>query len=269
MKIIGFVAPKGGGKDASYEILKKKGKAAGKLSFAGPLKEICSEVFKIPLEIFNDPTLKEKPFKDMKDYEPVILTPKYLREVKKQCYIRLPEYDDETGTWIYTAEKATTNGLENRIMETPRQLLQIIGTDFIRNKIYQEWHLRAAFHKSVISKLKPNGLYCVTDIRFANEYEFLKQKFGEDFEAYYVERPEAEERLAKATHPSELGVLDIKALIPESNVIKNDKSLSDLEKKLVKLAGSAKKKTSKKVSEEENLRRGRWVSKKAKSKGIS
>jgi hypothetical protein len=48
------------------------------------------------------------------------------------------------------------------------------------------------------------------------------------FIGYYVERPCAEEELLKASHPSELAVLDVKKMISETNIIKNDGNLEDL-----------------------------------------
>ncbi len=266
MKIIGFIAPKSGGKDASYEILKKNSIASGKLSFAGPLKELCSEVFGIPMRIFHDPLLKEKPFAEMQNFEDIVLKPVHFRDIKRQCAARLPEMCPDTGDMIYNVDRASISGLENQVMKTPRQLLQIIGTDFIRERIYGEWHMRAAFAPAVISKLKNNGVYCVTDVRFPNEYSFLSSKFGSDFSAFYVERPEAEEKLAEATHASELEVLNIRKLIPDENVIINDKTLKQLEKTLLKLDLKTSVST---ISEEDDLRRGRWVSKKAKEKGLS
>ena len=231
MKIIALVAPKAGGKDTVASILQELKKSNTKISFAGPLKDICSKVFDIPLVMFNDPVFKEKPLK-----QPVKLTAKHLREIKNECVRRVdPQEGDK---YLYNPNKATIIGLEGRIINTPRELMQIIGTDFIRNRIYGEFHLRAAFDQIVLNKLKDrygtNAVYCVTDLRFLNEYEYLKNKFKDDFICYYVERPEAEENLAKATHVSELEVLKIKALLGNS-IIKNDGSLEDLTDKLKNL----------------------------------
>lgn len=226
MRIIGFVAPKSGGKDTAAAILIEGKKANGKLSFAGPLKEICSKVFGISLTILNDPVNKERPFK-----QPLVLTRKHLRDIKHECVSRL---DPVNGTFIvYNPNKASTSGLENKTVASPRELMQVIGTDYIRQRIFGEWHLQAAFSPETLAKHAKNGVYCVTDIRFVNEYEYLKKRFGNDFQCYYVERPEAEEKLKEATHPSELETQKIKALLPESNIIRNDGSIDDLKKKLL------------------------------------
>ena len=60
MKIVSFTGPKGSGKDTSADILKEEKIASGSLSFAGPLKKICMEVFKLHHNYMNDPILKEK-----------------------------------------------------------------------------------------------------------------------------------------------------------------------------------------------------------------
>jgi len=118
-------------------------------------------------------------------------------------------------------------------------LLQIVGTDFIRNRVFEYWHVMAAFSSKALDDLD-GSTYCVTDIRFPNELKYLQDKFGEDFEAYYVERPKAEKALESATHVSELGIKDLKALIPKNNIIKNDKTLKALEESLSSITSALK-----------------------------
>lgn len=236
MRIVSFTGPKGSGKDTSADILKEEKIASGSLSFAGPLKKICAEVFKLHHNFMNDPVLKEKELA-----EPITLQSKHFRKINLAMTDHLDQ--DE---YFYNPYKASIAGLEGRVIKTPRQLLQVIGTDYIRNRIDANWHLQAAFSKSTLAKMNQEGLYCVTDARFPNEYQFLADKFGEDFKGYYVERPEAEERLADGAHASELQVLEVKKLIDEDNIIKNDKSLEDLKKKLLALKlGSGKTKSKK------------------------
>lgn len=230
MKIVSFTGPKSSGKDTSADILKELKISKGSVSFAGPLKKICMEVFGLHHTLVSDPVLKEKPLKNGE----IIITPKLLRKVNELMYDYLDPED-----FFYNANKASVVGLEGTPLRTPREILQIIGTEWIRNRIHPDWHLQAAFSSKVLESLDQNGLYCVTDARFLNEYQFLAQKFGEDFKGFYVERPEAEKKLAQATHDSERKVLEVKAIIPESNIITNDGSLEDLKKKLVALNLSA------------------------------
>jgi hypothetical protein len=225
MRVVSFTGPKGSGKDSSADILKEEKIAAGSLSFAGPLKKICMEVFKLHHNFMNDPILKEKELD-----EPIILQSKHFRKINLAMTDHLDQ--DE---FFYNPYKASIAGLEGMVIKTPRQLLQVIGTDYIRNRIHPDWHLQAAFSKTTLAKMDQDGLYCVTDARFPNEYQFLAEKFGEDFKGYYVERPEAEERLQNGAHASELQVLEVKKLIAEENILANDKTLADLKKKLLAL----------------------------------
>jgi len=230
MKVIGLVGPKGSGKDTVAAMLKDAKRSHGKISFAGPLKEMISKVFEIPIQVLNDPILKEKAFAT-----PIVLTPRNLRAIKHECMERLDRFSEDGSEVLYFPDKASITGLEGREMRSPRELMQIIGTDFIRTRIYTEYHTRAAFTEKALSKLVKSGVYCVTDIRFVNEYEFLAEKFGADFVCFYVERPEAEENLKSATHPSELESQTIKKMLPAENVIMNGGTMEELEAKLSKL----------------------------------
>jgi len=225
MKIVSFTGPKGSGKDTSADILKEEKIASGSLSFAGPLKKICMEVFKLHHNYMNDPILKEKELE-----EPIVLKSAHFRKIN----LLMTDFLDQD-EFFYNPYKASIAGLEGMVITTPRQLLQVIGTDYIRNRIHPDWHLQAAFSKTSLAKMDENGLYCVTDARFPNEYSFLANKFGEDFKGFYVERPEAEEKLVNGAHASEMKVLEVKELIPTENILKNDKTVDDLKKKLLAL----------------------------------
>lgn len=222
MYFVGFTGPKGSGKDTAYEILNKKGKIKGKLSFAGPLKEICAKVSGLPIQYTTDPILKEKELK-----EPIILTSRFLRQVKKELTIWLPEINENKEV-IYNVDKMSISGVENQVCKSMRELLQIIG-EWIRNEAFQDWHVMAAFGDKVLQNL--NGLvYAITDVRYENELEFLRNKFGEDFTMFYVERPEAEQGLLVSTHSSETTVIKLREMIGEDYVLKNDGSIEDFEK---------------------------------------
>jgi hypothetical protein len=224
MKVIGITGPKNAGKDTVADFLKTLKKSHGKVSFAGPLKELCCNVFDIKPEVLVDRGLKEKEFK-----APIILTSRLLRNVKKEMVKML-----DPVKYNFSVEKGAINGIEHITVFSPRELLQVIGTNFIRNRIDDEWHVKAAFADERLEKLGYET-FCVTDVRFVNEYQYLADKFGDDFLGFYVERPCAEEDLAEATHASELQVIEVKKLVPESNIILNDGSLDDLEKTASKL----------------------------------
>lgn len=237
MKIVGLVGPKGSGKDTSYELLKELKKVDGKISFAGPLKLICTEVFGLHANLLNDADLKEKPMK-----EPITLTLKHIRKIRDLCeeYVE-PVLND--GTLLYRSNAISVAGLEGLTFKTPRELMQVIGTELIRDRVYKGWHRNAAFSTKALSKLKQNGTYAVTDVRFFDENEFLTEKFGDDYQAYYVARPEAEANLEKATHPSELETKKIREVISTTNIIDNSGDLEELKTQLGKLTLKVPKST--------------------------
>lgn len=228
MRVIGLIGPKGSGKDASYEILREQKRVDGKISFAGPLKQVCSEVFNLHINLMNDPDLKEKEMK-----EPITLTGKHVRKIISQCEDYVPSVTPD-GIILYRSNAVSLVGLEGRTFKTPRELLQIIGTDLIRDRIFKGWHRAAAFSDKALSKLKKSGTYVVTDVRFVDEHQFLAEKYGEAYRAYYVDRPEASAKLATATHPSELETQKIRVMLQDST-IKNDGTLEDLGTLLAKL----------------------------------
>jgi hypothetical protein len=225
MIVVSLSGPIGSGKDASAQLLQEVGISQGKISFAGPLKDIVSQVYKIPRQDMEDQAKKLQPFET-----PMVFDRKSLRSILKL----LPEYLPIEEMY-YNINRVTETNLVGAKIPNLRYLLQFVGTEVIRNKVDQNWHLNAAFSSKVLENLDPDGLYCVTDARFPNELEFLRDKFNEDFYGYYVERPEAEERLKTATHASELELVKIRELVGSENVLKNDGSLKELESLLKSL----------------------------------
>lgn len=227
MKLLVFVGPKGSGKDASAKILKDAKSIQGNVSFAGPLKRICSEVFGLHLNMFNDPVLKEKPLAT-----PITVTVKHLKKLRDQLPAFVSPYDRH-----YNLNGIPVSLFENQVFKTPREVLQIIGTDLIRDHVLQDYHVLAAFgdHNMKVSGFSKTGLYAVTDCRFLSEYLYLKA--NHDCQFFYVERPEAEARLANATHQSELESIKVRDLLlaEGGTLIKNDGTLEELTAKVTGL----------------------------------
>lgn len=221
MRVIGLIGPKGSGKDTSYEQLRDMKRVDGKISFAGPLKEICGKVFGLHFNLLNDPVLKEKVMK-----EPITLTRKHIRQIIGLCEEYVNPVTAE-GRVLYRSATVSVVGLEGRTFNTPRELMQIIGTELIRDRVYKPFHREAAFSEKALAKLKKDGTYAVTDVRFLDEHTFLEAKYGSAYRAYYVSRPEADEVLATATHPSELETQKIRVLLAD-HTIDNSGSLEDL-----------------------------------------
>lgn len=200
MKLIAFVGSKGSGKDTCAAIAKEAGLVQGKISFAGPLKRICAEAFGYPLELFEHAELKEdERLARSLSFDRLVAIAFGMRK-----YIWMS--DEQLTGFVYDSREHIGTPLLS-----PRHVLQYVGTEIIR--AYQpSWHLEAAFSTAHLYEIgyQMFSTYAVTDCRFLNEYEFLKER-GAHF--IYVSRPEAEARLAQATHESERQILEIKKRI--------------------------------------------------------
>lgn len=228
MKVLGFVGPKGAGKDEAYKLLRESGKVLQKMSFAAPMKEICKKVFELTDYQVDDPVGKERELET-----PITLTNRHLRLINKELASWVEPVDAETGIIRYNVNKISVAGLEGMVFKTPRHLLQFIGTDYIRDRVWTEWHVTAALSDKALAKLPDqNAIYAVTDVRFENELSALQTKFGPAFAGFYIERPEAEERLKQATHPSELMTIKLRETLGPDAVLKNDGDINDLKKTL-------------------------------------
>jgi len=113
--------------------------------FAAKLKEVCSLLTGILVEDFEK------------------------REVKEMFLGR--EWDYTTYTYIGNSEDRDLDSKQNRM--TVRDMLQIAGTDALRNKLHHNVWVNALY-----SDLKHNGKYIITDVRFPNEYESIKKRDG-------------------------------------------------------------------------------------------
>lgn len=150
--IIAFCGEKESGKDTSAEILSELVDAnIEKIAFAMPLKVICSKVFKMDMSLFQDTKLKEK---ELDTY--VNLTEQNIVQVLKE--FKITEYDYDTHIRPHIGQ----------VFETPRQLLQYIGTDVLHP-------LDPLIHvKTALGPKDPNKLTLVTDLRFPQEFEALQ-----------------------------------------------------------------------------------------------
>lgn len=213
MKLVAFVGPRGSGKDTCAAIAKEAGLVAGKISFAGPLKRICSEVFDIPMDVFEDPIKKEEVATHPLDMAA-------LGEIIAGMSDYLPMTDAEMFACSMNFAKHFNNTLTS-----PRHVLQYVGTEIIR-AYDPDWHCKAAFSEYNLEQLDvdTSKVYAVTDCRFLNEYAFLNEKHDTRF--IYISRPEAEERLKAATHQSEKEIVLVKEKIQHE--IDNSYELEEL-----------------------------------------
>lgn len=200
-RIIALSGSKGSGKTTTFDIIKELRPDVIEVTFAGKLKEVCSEVFNIPLETFHRPDLKEVPFK-----RPIIISSRNLLDCVSAYgeSISLEQLGKQSQTEI----------------ETPRKLLQFIGTDVLRS-IDDNILINDA-----IRSLPNSGLFVVTDVRMNNEFDILS-KLGADI--YHVDNDKAEVYASKDSHPSERERLLFK---DKCIKISNNRTFEDLRKQV-------------------------------------
>lgn len=116
----------------------------------------------------------------------------------------------------------------------PRTIMQQIGTDIIRKNIDEFF-----FINRMIDDIKVYSYFfdviVITDARFANEIDDIKNKFSNSF-SINIFRPNFDSGLTKEqlSHPSETALDNYNAY--DYKII-NDKSIEDLEIKIRKIIG--------------------------------
>lgn len=154
-----MVGKKGSGKTTAAEIAKKLGYQP--LAFADAIKLTAEKVFNIPLKILNDPISKDSMQITSLLNEDQIS--KFLWELSNNYVSIHPSVIAEAiGQY-----KGPT------VANTPRQLLQVLGTDLVRDCVDEDYWLKA-----VMAKVKPGSKYVIHDVRFQNECDFIKDKLN-------------------------------------------------------------------------------------------
>lgn len=158
MSIICFSGIKQAGKDSSAEVLIKK-HGYTRVALADPLRELCSSVFKIPYETFLDPDKKDSEL----DYR---ITLDFHHIDKIRTYI-----EDKWGFTIPYEAREEMEEYHGKEFKTPREILQLVGTEIIRNNLRDDIWIVLAFNK-----IKEIGQKVViTDVRFDNERKAFKK----------------------------------------------------------------------------------------------
>jgi len=155
--IVGLIGRKMSGKSTVAKVFESKGYK--RVSYAGPLKEIVSKTFGIPMFYFTDPEAKEKAQISLTLNGGAVLS---LLKVAEDYYpIKM---DQKANAMLKACDILCT---------TPRQLLQVVGTEVFRNTVDQDYWLKA-FKAS----LNPNLNYICDDARFENEVDLIKSMGG-------------------------------------------------------------------------------------------
>lgn len=158
--IIGIDGFAGSGKDTVADILVKEGFT--KISFADSLRESAVHSTGLPMNLFLDRDLKDKPFDN----------PYILDSTAITLLCNYVGYPDKV--------QAIINKYTGKDLESPRQILQFIGTEIGREMIAEslwvdKWCQKAQWQGRVVSP----------DARMSNEREKIKELGGLNF---YIER---------------------------------------------------------------------------------
>ena len=206
--IIGISGRARSGKDTVANIMITKFNFK-KLSFADPLKEFCSQAFNIPLNYFHDDDKKDSPLP-----MPITVTEQHLG-VLVTCLadagcIVTPNHINEINL----------KGL-GLIFVSPRNILQIVGTDLCRGVFGNSVWIN--IFKNKISKAEGN--FIITDLRFLNERQVIKDLGGYNF---LVIRP-SQTPISLDAHESELlGISPEKIDV----TILNDSTINSLQREI-------------------------------------
>lgn len=184
-------------------ILEKTEEAA----LADKLKNVCSEVFNIKRENFDQQSLKEVKFKT-----PALLDLYRIKSILSM--FNVPITDD-------LLQKYFTNNTEGMLLESPRQIAQVVGTEVLRTAGDEDIHCKNL-------KLGDN-ITIVSDIRFPNEFLYFNKLDNINFIPFYIHRTEAEKYINENSHSSETSVFHF---CDKCIYINNNNTLQDLESEL-------------------------------------
>lgn len=208
--LLGLCGAKYAGKTSTFNILKELNPAIQEITLAKQMKKVCSRVFSLPMRFFDDPSLKEAQLT-----QPVYLSTTILEAL-------LIAYNLPLKRDLYRKHVGKT-------LDTPRRILQYVGTEFLRT-IELQIHCRVA-NDSLKSDTK---VAVVTDIRFPDEREFF-EKHSSNFMMVYVRNTKAENVANTDTHASEKYLTDLKL---NALIIDNDGTLADLRNEIKSKLGS-------------------------------
>ena len=207
-KIVAFCGSKGSGKSTSATIFKDLVQTGvEELAIAGHLKEACAKVWKLDINLFLDPALKE---------------------VELPEFIVLERYDlqDLLKAFLVIPKDEFVRSHLGRICRTPRALLQYIGTEVL-HPIDPLIHIKVAMAKRDKTKTT-----LITDLRFVAEFNYLKENHEAEFFPVYVKNAAAEVKASVDSHASERQYVDF---VARCRVLNNEGSLQALKSGITEL----------------------------------
>lgn len=209
--IIGLTGVKGSGKSTFASILNQvtdNGFEERMLAFK--LKESCSKASGLHFDFFESQALKEKTLDN-----PIVLDLEKIQLI-------LNEFDIPLSANNFSLIQPFIG----QTFFTPRRMLQHVGTELLRT-FDQEIHCNFLYRT-----LNKNSV--VTDVRFANEYEFFKSK-SDLYLPVYICNDIAEQAAIQDGHPSEMQVFQFKEKCIK--VDNNVKTVENMRSQIINLLG--------------------------------
>lgn len=159
-EVYGIVGAKGHGKDTLARLITSSGRqGAGFVvtHFATALKNLCMDVFGLTTYDVNDPEGKEKVLPI-----PIVLDA-HIVALRRRTGLAIKEH--------------------NRVAKTPRELLQLIGSEYIRSEKDTYWL------DQLVPLLETKRRVLVPDARFPNEAAFIRQHGGKIIRVIRIDAP--------------------------------------------------------------------------------
>lgn len=207
--VIGLAGVKTSGKSTVANIIKNilKHEQVTETALADKLKNVCSAVFNIPRNYFDDQKLKE-----VRLEKPILLTVSDINKVMELYNI----FDNTTPENIKKIQ-----GNAGFLLETPRQIAQIVGTEILRGVGDEDIHCKNVKLSEKIT--------IISDIRFPNEFDYFNRLDNIFFLPLYIQRDEAEKHVTDKSHSSETSVFKFSHKCIKIN---NNKDLQNLENQI-------------------------------------
>jgi hypothetical protein len=206
------------GKDSVGDILVKEFGWDGKLAFAHNLKEMCKAIFYLTDYEVGDQEGKKKAFATPKTF-----TERNLGSV--MYWMSLTHRNHR----IDPENHAKVKSLVGTPLETPRRILQFVGTDICRTLV-------TSYHVDIVTKViqdNPDKNFVITDVRFPDEGDLILDSLGG--KVVEVTRPGRPDNGVDRGHASETAM---KSWGRFSDVLVNDKDgLEFLKEKVNQLIG--------------------------------
>ncbi len=202
------------GKDTVADYLIEHHKWDGKFSYARNLKDMCKHIFRLSEFQVAEQEGKKEPFA-----EPITFNHTHLGAVLTwmcRTHSKISFSSEEEKRTTYA--KLTSN--LGRPLSTPREILQLVGTDICRT-VYPNYHIEV-----LLNSLPDKGNIVVTDVRYENEAGAVRDLGGKILRLI---RPDLNLSSDMYKHSSECALNDWDGF---TAIISNDQDLSSLYEKV-------------------------------------